>query len=414
MSEELTYNGQKLPEIKVTAPRKYITRYDENGNPVYTTDRNLSISSHGEAVTNAERDKRERIAEIKNRPKGQLTGTAKVASDVAVGTIGSAMLTPHVIAKIGADMWMNKSATLGGFIGGYVGQILDSNLEFTNKINTYTEPYLGKLPDGSIGNTIGGFGGSIISYPLYTSFKNGLWFLKHPGYTKVYHVNNQGKKFDLRQARTASENNIGIHVTPNKEMAQSFNRNAPVMEAYIPKHNMETIDIGANDYRLMSNNYVIDARPEYLGNYYDAAGNPELQFNLINKYGGEPIIKGNQLFTKNRVTIPLQKETWSDMPTNARKIADRIIKEGEHFDFSLTPEQNRSKARKLNQQISDLLSQYGKKVIKYNNNNPMEGNGGTAYIITDPSIFFIPEPLKIKYKPYHLINYINEKQNTRQ
>jgi hypothetical protein len=27
------------------------------------------------------------------------------------------------------------------------------------------------------------------------------------------------------------------------------------MEAYIPRHNMETIDLGYNDYNLLSNNY---------------------------------------------------------------------------------------------------------------------------------------------------------------
>jgi len=45
------------------------------------------------------------------------------------------------------------------------------------------------------------------------------------------------------------------------------------MEAYIPRADMETIDIGANDYRLLSNDYIVDSRP-FPWSYYDGSGNP--------------------------------------------------------------------------------------------------------------------------------------------
>jgi hypothetical protein len=32
-------NNSDLPEVTITAPRKYFVGYDENVNPVYTTDR---------------------------------------------------------------------------------------------------------------------------------------------------------------------------------------------------------------------------------------------------------------------------------------------------------------------------------------------------------------------------------------
>ena len=97
---------------------------------------------------------------------------------------------------------------------------------------------------------------TVVRHPVQTgktvlkAGQDALWFLKNPRATKVYHVNRQGKYFPLQQARTGSPSNIGIHVTPKKEIAQSFNKRAPVMEAYIPKHDMETIDIWGNDYNL--------------------------------------------------------------------------------------------------------------------------------------------------------------------
>ena len=220
--------------------------------------------------------------------------------------------------------------------------------------------------------------------------KDIYWFLKHPGFSKVYHVNRRGKMFDLKEAKTASPSNIGIHVTSDKNIAKTFNSEAPVMEAYIPKADMETIDIGANDYRLLSNNYRFDARPEESSNFYDAPGDPQLLFKLFKKYGAEPTKVGRRIYTKHRVTIPLRDETWPNMPWQAKQQADKIIEEGNIIDFRSTPQQWDQKATMLNQRANDVLSSNGKKVIKYTNTNPYEvrSGDGTSFIVTDPSVFY--------------------------
>ena len=88
------------------------------------------------------------------------------------------------------------------------------------------------------------------------------WHISNPRGVKVYHANKYGHVFDLQKARTASENNLGFHVTPDRQIAKVFDmKNKGLMEAWIPKHNMETIDIGANDYKLISNDFLLDARP---------------------------------------------------------------------------------------------------------------------------------------------------------
>lgn len=259
---------------------------------------------------------------------------------------------------------------------------------------------------------------TVVRHPVQTgktvwkAGQDALWFLKNPRATKVYHVNRQGKYFPLQQARTGSPSNIGIHVTPKKEIAQSFNKRAPVMEAYIPKHDMETIDIWGNDYNLFSNDYKIQrTNGQFSWNdprgkganiiNYSTTPTDTKRFNLIKKYGGNPSISndGYRLYLDNDVTIPLQKETWPDMPIKARQQMDEIIKEGRSKNL-MEGEDFQSRAQRLNQQAAKIASDNGKKVIKYNNANPSEGGGGTSYIITDPSVFYNPQ----KYNWQQIMN----------
>lgn len=86
----------ELPNIEVIANKpeqKYFSHYNDNGDPVYTSDYNLSQQNLVDNIPESEEVKKRKQAliDIKNRPKGKLTGTAKVASDVAQIGIGSAL-----------------------------------------------------------------------------------------------------------------------------------------------------------------------------------------------------------------------------------------------------------------------------------------------------------------------------------
>lgn len=218
--------------------------------------------------------------------------------------------------------------------------------------------------------------------------KNLRWFLKHPGATKVYHVNRLGQTFDLRDARTASSTNIGLHVTPDVNISKTFNQNAPVMSAYIPRPNAETIDLGANDYHLLSNSLKLQARNGT--NFYDAAGEPNLFQSLLQKYGAEPTKIGNRIYTKNSVSIPLRDETFPKLTIKDKQEADDIISQGGKFNFLKNDE---NKYIKLNQKANDILSNRGYKVIKYINTNPSEvrSGSGISYMVTDPKVFYVPK-----------------------
>ena len=85
------------------------------------------------------------------------------------------------------------------------------------------------------------------------------------GYRKIYH----GSKFDfpIDECIPYSRSNIGLHVTPNKKMAQKFGN---VKEGYIPrKHDMETIDIWYNNYNWLNDEYLFSARPKTQFSTYD-------------------------------------------------------------------------------------------------------------------------------------------------
>lgn len=229
---------------------------------------------------------------------------------------------------------------------------------------------------------------NIVRHPIqsarttYNIGKDLLWFARNPRSVKVYHGSNTD--FPLSQSRTASASNIGIHVSPKKEISESFSREGFIKEAYIPRHNAETIDIGYNNRNLLSNNYIFESRQ--FPNSYDSSGNNQLMFNLLDKYGANPeygksIANSPIIFTKNRVSVPLRSETFK-LSKEAQEKADQIV--NAHSAI-------REEEVYLNQMASDLLSNNGYKVIKYNNVNPYEGGGGTSYIITDPKVFYIPK-----------------------
>lgn len=101
----LGYDTNGLPlELTVTAPRKYVAKYNDMGNPIYTTDRNLSMGYITLPQIVEQMARKNALTEMKNRRAGKLTGTAKVMSDVAVGGIGSTLL-PLVGQPIVQSTW---------------------------------------------------------------------------------------------------------------------------------------------------------------------------------------------------------------------------------------------------------------------------------------------------------------------
>lgn len=102
--------------------------------------------------------------------------------------------------------------------------------------------------------------------------------------------------------------------------------------------------------------------------------------------------------TENRVVLNLRNKIF---PKINQKEADNILKRAStEYRGLKTPKEIDEKAVELNTEAANLMSKDGYKVIKYNNVNPVEGNGGTSYFITDPSVFYSPQ----RYNGFQIIN----------
>lgn len=235
---------------------------------------------------------------------------------------------------------------------------------------------------------------NIIRHPAQTAkavkgaLSDAKFFIKNPKAQKVYHGSSQ--PFNLNEARIGSSGNIGVHVTPNKRIADTFADNGgAIMEAYIARNPDAVVpDIGSNDYRFLSNNFIVPAKHNTPGNmvesYYSLNyGNDNTLFGLLETYGanpkkgvnryGKPIIE-----TYNETVIPLRDEFFPNMSQSAKNKSEQLLAKS-----------NQASNSQLNSEAAKILSDDGYKFIQYH--NTVEGGGGTSYIVTDPNIFYIPK-----------------------
>ena len=236
---------------------------------------------------------------------------------------------------------------------------------------------------------------NIIRHPVQSgklilnSGQDVLWFLKNPKGVKIYH-GTQAKNFkNLKDARVASDVNVGLHVSPNKTMVSErfAGQNGTIIEGYIPKHNMETIDLGYNNYNLLSNNH---SSFQYQN---PQSVNSEFEKKLFGKYGFR--------------NIPLRDVTWPKMTKSQISQAEKLVEEGKQA-------KNAREAKQVNEKVAQFFSDNGKKVIKYDN----KIEGGISYMVTDPRVFYNPQKYNwnqiaksgLNFSKYPLI-YEIDKQN---
>lgn len=138
-------------------------------------------------------------------------------------------------------------------------------------------------------------------------------------------------------------------------------------------------------------------------------------FNILDETGADPVIDPltNTLQTRKSIVLPLQEKTWNKMPIAAKQDRDALIRFGNSLNINsqLSLKELARQKTALNKGATELFSNYGKKIIKYNNRETIEGGGGLAYAITDPKIFYIPQrynyPKIINNLKYSTITYDN-------
>lgn len=182
MNEE--YEGLTLPEIKVTAPKLYSQGYDDNGNPIYTTDYSKSdkgiterLIKEGKYYTKKETDRKKAKQEIARRRPGLTNPYVKPIRDFAIGSIGGALgvttLGTQVLPSLAnmgkaavADAITHPIATSVGIGTGIAGDNVDRHYNLTGKLlesinDKTTFNFNTKNPTFTLGGLVGGLGGDL-------------------------------------------------------------------------------------------------------------------------------------------------------------------------------------------------------------------------------------------------------------
>ena len=215
---------------------------------------------------------------------------------------------------------------------------------------------------------------------------NAKSYITHPFYKTVYHGSDY--PFDIKNAWTATYHDLGLHVGPKETAKEMAGRGGTIYRLRIPKENTETIDIGSNGSRQLYDNYFMPARSRQFPNdFYDTTPGDDLRISMLKEAGAEPYVEGNKLYTENTVMLPLRKTAYPNIPEKYMRNVHEICRQTlmNEDPLSIRKLHDSVLQKKLNQQANDILSNSGYKVIKYHNANPYEG-GGTAYMITDPSV----------------------------
>lgn len=228
--------------------------------------------------------------------------------------------------------------------------------------------------------------------------------LRHPTYKKYYH--GTSADFNIKDARMGSTTNLGLHASGTPKIAEDMKMhnvgtNPHVKEFYAPKPSTESIDTWNNGIEQLSTDYEIKHLNQDFGpSGYDAAGNNKRLFGLIKDAGGEPyMVEGTsspKYNVKNDVTLNLREKVY---PKVKDPKVDQLIKEfrsilqnNNVLSRSFLPIEQQARIAKINAEAAKILSDNGYKVVKYNNVAPLEGGGGSSYIITDPSVIYQHTP----------------------
>ena len=226
-----------------------------------------------------------------------------------------------------------------------------------------------------------------------------LWAkIKHPTWQKYYHGSQD--PFPIENARMGTYADMGLHMTRDENVAKHFawGNTGQVYEFYAPKPTLQTIDIHNNDITSLIGNRRYKAG---MYQYMDASSRDKLFFAALDKYGGKDAYERYNgigamalkdyypLAIKKDFEIPMHEVVWPNRPKEAherlKKIYDSLPDAGPD---DMAPKFANAKA---NEEAAKVLSDYGHKVLQYENHNPIEGLK-PAYILTDPKSMHLINP----------------------
>lgn len=245
-------------EPVVTATRKYFVRYDDDGNPIYSTDYSLSQQAINDSRGISEDEKRRRklAAERYTTPKGHIGEYAGFGQNLALMGAG-AVAVPWIAAPLISDAIAAPVSTATGFVAGELGTLADKKLDITKQINDNNWLSV-KLPEGIVGGLVGGFtgglaGGQFSRLPKYLRLQKTYTGVPHRQLKNngVEVIDSKGNSVYMDNTFLQNKNNITIWTSDSPEYAANGtwaeHSGNSVFDVYTdPKelHLLKTPDVG--------------------------------------------------------------------------------------------------------------------------------------------------------------------------
>lgn len=315
--------------------------------------------------------------------------------------------TPGIISGASWSVPAIRAANIG-LAGNMTFQGVNDMVQNGANLSNLFQTGLGALVLGSESNIVN----AINNHP------NLVAFLRHPTYKKYYH--GSPYDFDLSKAYMGTINDLGLHASGSRKAvkwATDGSKTGVIKEFWAPRPSMETIDLGNNGKSHLMDKIDLQVDGTHSGwdKYRVKLIKKYYPFKVNVTYDTKPKYTYiNSGSWKNRVVIPLRDEIWPNMPANARKEADLLIKEFDKKQLDKNLKRHMYMPD-INRRAAGIFSKYGKKVIKYHNENPWEGGGVTSYMITDPSVIYEHTPFRVSRLPafpfysYSILKNENEK-----
>lgn len=200
----------------------------------------------------------------------------------------------------------------------------------------------------------------------------------YPDYTTYYH--GSPVEFNINDAYMGTEEDMGLHVAKSPSIPREMaGKDGIVYKLLAPKESATTLDINANDARLLSTDYKFESGKYFVSPKDSKIIRQELKRQAI-PYRNRPrfLSDGTVSFDQD-LHINLRDRLKEGIPESKRAAFD---KEADEIMQRYNKDLLQNNTAEINSDAAALLDKYGLTTVKYP--NAYEGFNQNSYFITNP------------------------------